>query len=333
MDTYLTLDYELFMGSNTGTPSCCLFSPMRALDEMLSSKSIRANVFVDAAYLLRLSELSANDAVSASDFTAVCDNIRELSERGHDIQFHFHPQWLYSERSSSRGGWNMDFTHYKLSDCEWDRIGDALVRGFHLLQSLSKNKICAFRAGGYSLMDFNRYRDVFLQLGMVFDTTVVPGSSAFTRFHEYDYRKVPCKSRYSFDSSICKEECGGAFWEVPISTVSYSTPRYLLIKKELMSEDNTHKWGNGIGVAAALSGIEMVKKRVKGLMSKHFVSATIDWPLAGHIEMVYRDVKKKGFSDFVIIGHPKSITPGSISRFESFVNKHPELVFKVFSEQ
>ena len=41
---------------------------------------------------------------------------------------------------------------------------------------------------------------------------------------------------------------------------------------------------------------------------------------------------KKYYSgeDFVIIGHPKTFTPHVINLMEDFINKHPEVEFKLF---
>lgn len=54
MNAILTLDYELFMSNKTGTPQKCLFEPMDALVRMLDKFHIKANIFVDVAYILRL---------------------------------------------------------------------------------------------------------------------------------------------------------------------------------------------------------------------------------------------------------------------------------------
>lgn len=53
---------------------------------------------------------------------------------------------------------------------------------------------------------------------------------------------------------------------------------------------------------------------------------------AGYLEQVYRSVVAKGYNDFVIIGHPKGITPKSLDNFGEFVANHPEIKFKLFHE-
>lgn len=189
MNAILTLDYELFMSNKTGTPQKCLFEPMKALTKLLDKFHIKANIFVDAAYILRLQELQEKCQYSANDFDLVCQHIKSLSEQGHDIQLHFHPQWLYSTRGND-GKWSMDFSHYKLSDCDNDFINSSLYKGGVLLQSLSNNQIKAFRAGGYSIMDFPRYSKTLKKLGITIDSSVLTGAVSKTRFQEYDYKNI-----------------------------------------------------------------------------------------------------------------------------------------------
>lgn len=56
MNLFFTLDYELHMGEETGTPMECLIQPMNALCDTVEKYGVRFVIFVDAAYLLRLFE-------------------------------------------------------------------------------------------------------------------------------------------------------------------------------------------------------------------------------------------------------------------------------------
>ena len=56
MNCFITLDYELFLGEKTGTVDGCLVKPMDALLRVLDKYGIKANVMVDAAYLLRMKQ-------------------------------------------------------------------------------------------------------------------------------------------------------------------------------------------------------------------------------------------------------------------------------------
>ena len=139
MKAYITLDYELFMGSKVGTIENSLIKPMNALTEMLDKYNIKCNVFVDAAYLLRLYQLKGNKAID-EQFQLVTSHIQGLSSQGHSIQFHFHPQWLYSRYED---GWIMDIDHYKISDMPLEDIKTLIPQAIELLQSYSKNKLKA----------------------------------------------------------------------------------------------------------------------------------------------------------------------------------------------
>ena len=114
MNVFLTYDYELCLGRKTGTPDGCLFQPMLALSSMFKRNGVRVNIFVDAAYLLRLNELRIGNPNIQKDYDEVLKNIDLLSLMGHSIQFHFHPQWINAQYCN--GEWFLDNDHYKLSD-------------------------------------------------------------------------------------------------------------------------------------------------------------------------------------------------------------------------
>lgn len=126
-----------------------------------------------AAYLLRLSELKDKHDKLKSDFELISDHLKCLEQAGHDIQLHFHPQWIYSDYDSKQ--WIMDFEHYKLSDLPENVLRTSFYSARLLLEEIIGKKIIAFRAGGYSLPTYSGYIDLFKLNGIKID------SSVFTR--------------------------------------------------------------------------------------------------------------------------------------------------------
>ena len=214
MKAYITLDYELFMGSKVGTVENCLIKPMNALTEMLDKYDIKCNVFVDAAYLLRLYQLKEDKGVN-EQFQLVTQHIQRLSKQGHAIQLHFHPQWLYSKYED---GWIMDFEHYKISDMPLEDIKALIPQAIELLQSYSCNKLIAFRAGGYSFPNELYFYDILRKYEIDIDTSVLKGAKVRSKYQFYNYTHIPNYSPYHFDKNLSVEDKEGYFTEYPIST-------------------------------------------------------------------------------------------------------------------
>ena len=226
MKAYLTLDYELFMGSEVGTINNCLIKPMDALTTMLDKYQIKCNIFVDAAYLLRLYQLKDNKEVE-EQFQLVTRHVSSLSEQGHAIQFHFHPQWLYSKYEK---GWIMDYDHYKISDMPLDDIRTLIPQAIELLQSYSRTKLTAFRAGGYSFPNKPYFLDILRKYEIHIDTSVLKGAKVKSKYQSYDYSTTPKASTYPFNNNICIEDESGYFTEYPIATNVMVGYKYFFIK-------------------------------------------------------------------------------------------------------
>lgn len=332
MKAYITLDYELFMGYNTGTINNCLINPMNVLTMMLDKYDIKCNIFVDAAYLLRLHQLKGNKQIQ-SDFQLVTQHIQSLSEHGHSIQFHFHPQWLYSKYES---GWIMDFEHYKISDMPLEDIKTLIPQAIELLQSYSSNKLKAFRAGGYSFPNEQYFYDILRKYEIDIDTSVLTGAKVKSKYHSYNYTDIPTYSPYRFEKNLCHDDINGYFTEYPISTNIMIGFRYWLLKRKLTKqykgifEFNGTKFGDGFPIGVPGSRLSRLTTNFKKLIYPSTISATIDGVLSLCLENVYRKILKTNNKTFVIIGHPKNLSEKSICIFEKFIKNHNELKFEVF---
>lgn len=332
MKYYITLDYELYLSSQTGTVENCLLKPTAALLELLVKYGIKATFFVDAAYLLRLENLKESNPVLEECYRQVCNHVRSLSESGHSIQLHFHPQWLYSDYKDD--AWVMDMAHYKLADMSDEEINRYIPQAVQLLHSLSGKPVTAFRAGGYSVMDFSRYAPHFKKLGIRVDTSVLRNKYCHSEYQKYDYTNVPLKSRYSFADSLTTECAGGEFTEYPISTAKLngfvSTLRtYLAIKRTSPSESK--KWGDGKSVG--MDNIGKTNRHLahfKMLTCPNVTPASIDSGAIHLNEVVKSSVKRIEGENVVIIGHPKNLNPLSLKNLERFINIVGSKNFKSF---
>lgn len=328
MNIYITLDYELFLGKKTGTPKNCLFRPMSAIMDMLDKTRTKLTVFVDGAYLYRMNELKDSYLSIQNDLNDVVANIKEISDRGHSVQYHFHPQWLYSTYDEEKG-WNMDLDHYKLSDVDKDKLSAAFRIGKEIIEKVVGKKLTAFRAGGYSLCSYAYYGRLFNDNGIKIDSSVLPGKMADSKFQVYDYRKTPSKSSYTFKEDICTEVNGNdGFLEIPISSISDKLnisiwTNYLFLKirkKMLIKSEPIIVYGDGLPVSSETSKGVVYWNIIKNLLKRIVTVASAD-SLGRDIFDVYSKMLKQGRKELVIIGHPKSTTNVSIDNLGRFIDE------------
>lgn len=333
MNGYITLDYELSMGRSTGTPEKCLIEPMNHLTAMVDDYGVKMNVFVDAAYLLRMRELKEQFPQLKNDYETVINHIAKLDAEGHAIQLHLHPQWVYSIFDGSR--WILDFNHYKLSDMPLGEQKNLITEGTQLLNSIIKRKVSAFRAGGYSIENFADLYETFLSVGIVNETSVLRGAYQKGKYQTYDYRSVPLKTSYRIVGNLTKEELDGTMTEYPIAT-KFSPYLLHFFRKHIYDGEKIDealskiKWGDGVGIGFSGNRFQKLTKQMMKFFSVIPMRACIDECYS--FESVYRhSVRHFSDDDFVIMGHPKLISPYSIAILEQFIKCHPEIEFKLFS--
>ena len=335
MDCYITLDYELFLGDKTGTADGCLVKPMDALLQVLDKYGVKANIMVDAAYLLRMKQLKGNETTVEKEFDTVSGHIKLLSSKGHAIHFHFHPQWLYTNYEN--GAWVMDKEHYKLSDLEKNEMISSVSESIDLLNSISGQTAAAYRAGGFSVENFSELKRLFLSKGIHIDTSVLRYAKAKSVYQTYNYTRTPLKTSYHVEDNLCVEVNNGSFEEYPISTIPYTGIKYIQKKKQLLNDianngEPNKRWNDGKGAGYPGGRFNAFLSKAKKLIGKNVMYASFDGELSCMLQEVY-DYSKQHYtgSDFVILSHPKSFTPASLKYLDQFIsNNISEVKYKLF---
>jgi hypothetical protein len=78
----------------------------------------------------------------------------------------------------------------------------------------------------------------------------------------------------------------------------------------------------GDGQAIAMEGGDLVRKLLRPTASV----VSIDGYKASFLEAAAADYEARGMEDFVVIGHPKALTPYSLERLDLFLAKGREAV-------
>lgn len=323
MNLYLTLDYELFLGSEAGTPENCIINPMNALCKAVEDYGARFTVFVDAAYLYRLTQLKPLSSRLSNDYNAVVTNIKELNNRGHDIQFHFHPQWIYSEWDEDNQKWKLDYTHYKLSDMDRVLLIQSFTQAKQILDTIIGKKTIAFRAGGHCLESYDNYIELFEENGILIDSTVLKGQCNLSPKRFYDFRNIDAVNTvYNFSSSIQKEDVNGKFIEVPISFCKWNKLHYLLssMRSRMMNYSPQIYYGDGISFGNSIEKKTIGhKNKITARLAPIKSTACSSGPYSVWLMDIFAYAKKRNWQNLVFIGHPKDETDASIRNLGDFV--------------
>lgn len=312
MDIVFTLDYELFLNDMTGTVGNSLIKPMQEIQKVCEKHDFRFTIFVDSAYLYRLYELKNNYPSLEEDYNNVVNNIKWLVELGHDIQLHIHPQWYYSDYDGK--DWILDWDHYKLSDMPHDYAFELFGKSKDLLDSIIGYKTTLFRAGGFSIQDFD-YAKCFKKYGIIGDSSVLPECKVRQKTHSYDYTKS-IRRVYKFTEDIDLEKSDGAFWEFPISTAGpVNFIKYLFVKERWMKQTES-RWGDG-GDRPYTSLIAKIKAQMPSFNLFKYPYGSIDHQCYFWLEDVYKYSKK--YDCMTVIGHPKNFSPSAFPHLEKFI--------------
>ena len=320
MNIFLTLDYELFSSEQPGTPQKCIVDPMNALSKVAGKYGIKYTIFVDAAYLYRLYQLKQNFPHLKRDFELLKHNIEEMVHVGHDIQLHFHPQWIYTDYDGIESKWRMDTIHFKLSDMEPELAKKTFKEAKELLDSIIGYRSNCFRACGYCLDTYSNYIDLFKQNEIDKDSSVARYCYADSSAHVYDYRIIPDETIYRFDDSIKEKKENGQFTELSIASFKLNPVIYRL---KLKKYREGYVYRDGAPLKVDVSNKESL---LHCLIMPKRILASLDGRNSILLPYYLERSNRQHLTDLVICGHPKNTTEGSLKNLDKFladnVGKH-----------
>jgi hypothetical protein len=317
MNIYITLDYEIYFGDNHGTVEKCILFPTSELIRIAEKHNVRFCFFVDCGFVLKLDEFRKKHPQLQKDYEAITEQIKYLSNTGHDIQLHIHPHWEDSYYNGER--WIIDVKRYKLVDFNETEIADIVYRYKKVLTELTGKQIFAYRAGGWCLQPFSKLKKAFIKNNITLDSSVFRNGFYSSENYNYDFRAAPDKDIYRFEDEPEKENANGFFTELPISAIRNS-PLFFW-KLFLLGRKNPY-FHKPLGDGKAMAAPGQRKK-----MLTHYTDCTvsIDGYNASLLQKALKQLQKKKFEQMVVIGHPKALSRYSIQKLEEFIVKNKEI--------
>ena len=313
MNIFLTFDYELFFGSDTGSVEKCMLEPTRNLLEIAKGKNVYYTFFVDVGYLIH----AENIPELTEEVALVKNQILEMIQLGHDVQLHIHPHWEKAKWTSN--GWKFNMKNsYKLSDFDEEERTQIIRKYKRYLDNLISRETTVFRAGGWCIQPFSEVRNTFLEVGVKADSSVIPGSFLYTDNYQLDFRNAPNKSRYTFSEDVNKEDTGGEFIEFPITSLRYSPTFFWCLYGMGKLFPSQHKMiGDGIFMSQG-------NRKLRSLFMYTNNHASSDGYFAKKLDAALDKSMNLGHEEMVVIGHPKGNTQYSLRKLKQFIAKNEE---------
>ena len=318
-----TFDYELFLGSNSGSVKNCLINPTYKLLSVLEKYNHTSIFFVDLTYLIRLHEIKEKYEKAQNDWTMIEDQVNKISSLGHCVFHHVHPHWLDAVYVPESNKWNLSdksrFSLDKLLDVEIDELFikcNKILSNFNL-----KTPSIGYRAGGLYVQPFSRVKKQFMKYGIKYDFSVLKGAHSHSSNGKYafDFTKCPDELIYSFRDRVTEKNTKGEFVEIALEQVELNGLRKILngLHYRLNKNKANHKiYGDGV------SSGNTINNRAKKSLSEYLnVRETISIELMNPFRngLYFNSLKKSSFQHF--ISHPKLISDYNLQQFDSYLNK------------
>ena len=323
----VTFDYELYLGSKSGSVKDCMLNPTNKMLPLLQEYDIKGIFFVDTTYLIKLKEQSANNKICLEDFDEVKSQLQRLSSEGHYIFPHIHPHWLDSIYDPESNQWSLnDVSKYRYTNNnENDRklvFDESIDILFDILKETNDSvTLDSFRAGGWCIQPFTDFKPHFKSHNIKFDFSVQSGFYQFTDAQYFDFSDAPSANIYRFEDDVCKQDKNGSFIEIKMNHIKI--PKAIgkindIYFKLYNAISGDHTFGKGQGHASINDNSDDRPESNGFLMgSSHEERIAIELmsPIKQHL---YDKFWKH--SDFMhFISHPKMITNNHFKCFKKFL--------------
>lgn len=340
---FITFDYEIFFGENSGSILDSLFTPTEIILNILESAKLKATFFIDVLHYYKIISFKGKYPALEVEARAFKRQIEQMVKLGHDIQLHIHPHWLDALYNPKTNRWEFSYEHYRLHDLtSHSRDEYSMAKCFSLAKNIlvdlvreldSTYDCTCFRAGGYCILPFKDLRTIFEENGILVDSSILPKSKfAIGQGIEVDFVKTPQFTYWFFSDDPTISQREGKFLELPIATVDVGTFIQLLLKARRVLTRRKQAWQK-LSVGNAMSQIPATCG--KGKLSNYYdkINKLYRFPSIEYLscelpifDMVFLQNKYaftcKDGDPIVFVGHPKNSSIGSFDSLKIFLKKY-----------
>ena len=216
LNVIISVDYEIF-GNGRGDAVKHMINPMNKIAAIAETYDVPVTVMVEMCEYLQFEKYDDNliEDLGYSPKEKTALQIREMYERGHDVQLHIHPQFLNAEYAGKRFHLrNPELSVFEMSyEQVYDMIGQCKERLESLVPSGSY-RCLALRLSNMGWVEAPYHvakamEDLEIAVHSLSDTPAPAGSRGFWRLHDLQVYEVP-------------------IYSIPAKLHSFLKPRFLL---------------------------------------------------------------------------------------------------------
>jgi hypothetical protein len=214
-----TLDYEIH-GNGSGEFKNWAFLPTSQMLDLFDEYGAKLTIMAEMGHywaMKRYIDLFSDDVLLFES------QLKDAIRRGHDVQFHFHPQWINS--TFENGEWKLDFSRKTIGQLchQYEDAVFYLKKGQTELQNLltpidPDYKCNCFRAGFLQMNPYEIIQKALVDSGFESDSSVSKGMKAENSLISIDYTSA--FSRYfpwkTSQININQSDDNGKILEFPI---------------------------------------------------------------------------------------------------------------------
>lgn len=313
----ITFDYELYLGTKSGTAQKCMIEPTNKILNILDQQKYKAIFFVDTTYLIELNKIVGKYPRALADLNAIMGQLRDIVKKGHYIFPHLHPHWLDAVYNADSNEWNLsNCRYYCFSSLNVDQQNLLFEKSVEIIRSVANSVksdyvIDGYRAGGWSIQPFPVFKSQFLKHGITHEFSVRKENYLKSNAQCYDFRYAPKKDIYRFNDDIVKEDASGEFLEYTISTITLNNYQKWLASKldSLAYRLKMTGYGDGYGTIAKVIESEDRNEQQGGF---ELMASIEGINIFNYLEFK-KEFEKRDYFHF--ISHPKMVTPLQLNLF------------------
>ncbi len=225
----LTLDYEIH-GNGYGEFYDYVYLPTKKLLDELDGFGAKLTIMAEMGHYWAM--LKYHDYFS-NDIALFESQLKDAISRGHDVQFHFHPQWIGAEYDFKNNLWPLSFDKNGISKLtkNYDQTLFYFKKGKEdlecLLKPINTDYVCvAFRAGYFQIQPSQYIIQAMKETGFLSDTSVAIGMNVDDGQRKIDFTNAESSFRpWEADKHKIEKAGNSGIIEFPIFCSSSRVPR------------------------------------------------------------------------------------------------------------
>ncbi len=314
---FLTFDYELFFGEDSGSLENSILKPTNLLLDTLKECNAPATFYIDTIYIEKLLEYNLLD-----EYELVKLQIQRMINEGHRVELHLHPHWYDAIYIPKTKRWKfLTYEHYRLHSYNEKEIEYIFDKSVELLYNIihevdSEYKFYSYRAGGWCIQPFDKIKPSLEKHGIFVDSSAAFGMKSESIAHYFDFTNMPHKDIYMFHDNILVENQSGRFTEIASSVVSTSVI-FKIINKLQLKLLKSQIYGDGKGINLYSTTTLSKFRESKRILSIENISRFL-------INKLILQVK---FNNIVLISHPKFLSKESFESINVLAKKYQIITF------